>query len=114
MKKRNILFDLDGTLTDPGTGITRSVQHALRYYGIEETRREVLEAFIGPPLKDSFMKYYGFSPRQASEAIEKETACKVLDTGKAAKTGTGIACKTDYAIGKDQYGFVVYSLPTAA
>ncbi len=70
MKKRNILFDLDGTLTDPGTGITRSVQHALRYYGIEETRREVLEAFIGPPLKDSFMKYYGFSPRQASEAID--------------------------------------------
>lgn len=51
---------------------------------------------------------------QASEAIEKETACKVLDTGKAAKTGTGIACKTDYAIGKGQYGFVVYSLPTAA
>nr|DAG85121.1 MAG TPA: hypothetical protein [Caudoviricetes sp.] len=51
---------------------------------------------------------------QASGAIEKETACKVLDTGKAAKTGTGIACKTDYAIGKDQYGFVVYSLPTAA
>ena len=51
---------------------------------------------------------------QASEAIEKETACKVLDTGKAAKTGTGIACKTDYAIGKDQYGFVVYSLPTSA
>ena len=70
MKKRNILFDLDGTLTDPGTGITRSVQYALRYYGIEETRREVLEAFIGPPLKDSFMKYYGFSPRQASEAID--------------------------------------------
>ena len=70
MKKRNILFDLDGTLTDPGTGITRSVQYALQYYGIEETRREVLEAFIGPPLKEQFMKYYGFSPRQASEAID--------------------------------------------
>ena len=50
---------------------------------------------------------------QASEDIAKETACKVLDTGKAALSGTGIACKTDYAIGKDQYGFVVYSLPTA-
>lgn len=51
---------------------------------------------------------------QASEAIEKETACKVLETGKAALSGTGISCKSDYAIGKDQYGFVVYDLPTAA
>ena len=51
---------------------------------------------------------------QASEDISKETACKVLETGKAALSGTGISCKSDYAIGKDQYGFVVYSLPTAA
>lgn len=71
MKKEYILFDLDGTLTDPMVGITRSVQHALRAYGIEETDLNALCPFIGPPLKDSFMKYYGFSDKQAEEAIGK-------------------------------------------
>lgn len=71
MRKKYILFDLDGTLTDPMVGITRSVQHALRSYGIEEEDLKKLCPFIGPPLKDSFMKYYGFPEAQAEEAIEK-------------------------------------------
>ena len=65
-----ILFDLDGTLTDPGLGITNSVAYALKRYGIEAENRESLYSFIGPPLKDSFMKYYGFSEEKAMEAIE--------------------------------------------
>ncbi len=69
MKRRYILFDLDGTLTDPGLGITRSVQYALKTYGIEETDRTKLYPFVGPPLKDSFIRYYGFSEKQAMEAI---------------------------------------------
>lgn len=64
-----ILFDLDGTLTDPGLGITNSVAYALRYYGIEVEDRKSLYTFIGPPLGDSFMKYYGFSEEKAMEAI---------------------------------------------
>ncbi len=64
------LFDLDGTLTDPRIGITRSVQHALKYFGIEEPDLSKLEPFIGPPLKDSFMEFYGFTEKQALEAIE--------------------------------------------
>lgn len=67
--KKYIFFDLDGTLTDPMTGITRSVQYALKSYGIEEPDLEKLTPFIGPPLKDSFMKYYGFSEEKATEAI---------------------------------------------
>ena len=69
--KKVILFDLDGTLTDPKEGITRSVQHALRYYGIEEPDLDKLCPFIGPPLTDSFQELYGFSLPQAKEAIEK-------------------------------------------
>lgn len=69
MDRKYILFDLDGTLTDPGLGITKSVQHALRTYGIEEPDLEKLYPFIGPPLKDSFVKYYGFSEEQGMEAI---------------------------------------------
>ena len=64
-----ILFDLDGTLTDPGEGITNSVAYALKKYNIEVSDRSELYKFIGPPLKDSFMKYYGFDEAKAEEAI---------------------------------------------
>ncbi len=64
-----ILFDLDGTLTDPKEGITKSVQHALRAYGIEEPDLEALCPFIGPPLTESFMEFYGFSEADARAAI---------------------------------------------
>ena len=58
---RYILFDLDGTLSDPGEGITRSVAYALARFGIEVSDRSALYPFIGPPLLDSFAKYYGFA-----------------------------------------------------
>jgi phosphoglycolate phosphatase len=64
-------FDLDGTLTDPALGITNSVMYALKTYGIEETDREKLYPFIGPPLVDSFREYYGFSEEQGYEATER-------------------------------------------
>lgn len=64
------LFDLDGTLTDPREGITKSVQYALHYFGIEEPDLKKLEPFIGPPLLDSFMEFYQFSEEQAKKAIE--------------------------------------------
>lgn len=65
-----VLFDLDGTLTDPGTGITNSVAHALKKYGIEVQDKKELYKFIGPPLYESFMKYYGFSKEEAETAVD--------------------------------------------
>ena len=65
------LFDLDGTLTDPGEGITRSVAYALSFFGIEVKDRTALYPFIGPPLVDSFSTFYGFSPEQARLAVER-------------------------------------------
>ncbi len=64
-----ILFDLDGTLTDPGEGITNSVSYALKKFGIEAADRRQLYRFIGPPLIESFEKFYGFSGAQAQEAV---------------------------------------------
>jgi phosphoglycolate phosphatase-like HAD superfamily hydrolase len=50
MHYQNILFDLDGTLTDPREGITRSIQYAPAQLGIDEPDLRRLEHFIGPPL----------------------------------------------------------------
>ena len=66
-----ILFDLDGTISDPKQGICGCVQYALRSFGIEEPDLDRLEPFIGPPLAESFMKYYNFTAEQAQEAVEK-------------------------------------------
>jgi len=61
MKKyQTILFDLDGTLTDPKIGITKSIQHALNGFDIHAELKE-LEIFIGPPLRVSFSKNFGIS-----------------------------------------------------
>ena len=71
MQKINtFLFDLDGTLTDPGEGITNSVAYALSKYGISVPDRRELYAFIGPPLTDSFIRYYSFSEEEAERAVE--------------------------------------------
>ena len=63
------MFDLDGTLTDPKEGITKSVRHALDHYGIQVDDLDTLTPFIGPPLTDSYKKYYGFSDEQAWEGV---------------------------------------------
>lgn len=64
-----VLFDLDGTLTDPKMGITQSVQYALAKYNIHESDLDKLEPFIGPPLHDSFKKFYQFTDAEATQAI---------------------------------------------
>ncbi len=68
-KYTTILFDLDGTLTDPKEGITRSFQYALEALGIHEPDLENLTKYIGPPLRNSFMDY--FSGDQIDKAVEK-------------------------------------------
>lgn len=64
-----ILFDLDGTLTDPGLGITNSILYALDKMGIPKPPREDLYAFIGPPLKEMMMKHFNLSDAQGEEAV---------------------------------------------
>lgn len=65
-----LLFDLDGTLTDPGLGITNSVMYALQKFGIKVEDRTSLYKFIGPPLRDSFEAFYGFSREDSELAVQ--------------------------------------------
>ena len=65
----NILFDLDGTLTDPKVGITKSVQYALNKFGIK-AELDNLVSFIGPPLQGSFKEYYGLNEENSKKAVE--------------------------------------------
>lgn len=66
-----VFFDLDGTLTDSCEGIVNSVVYALKYFGINEENIEGLKKFIGPPLLESFEKYYGFSSEKSKQALNK-------------------------------------------
>ena len=71
-KYRYCLLDLDGTLTDPGIGITNSVMHALGKYDLKVKDRSELYFFIGPPLADSFRKYFdrfGIGAGQEEQAV---------------------------------------------
>lgn len=64
-----LLFDLDGTLTDPAVGITNSVAFALARFGIQNKDRKQLYPYIGPPLVNAFMEFAGLSHEDAQKAL---------------------------------------------
>lgn len=66
-----LLFDLDGTITDSESGITRCVEYALNHFGIQVNDLRELSRFIGPPLLDSFKDFYHFTDEQAAIATAK-------------------------------------------
>lgn len=68
--KNNIIFDLDGTLTESGTGIKNSVRYTLQHYGLPMEDDESLNRYVGPPLVNSFQMFMGFTEEQAYEAIK--------------------------------------------
>jgi phosphoglycolate phosphatase len=65
----NLLFDLDGTLTDPKEGIVNSILNALNKLGIHENNIDELDKFIGPPLRESFLKRYNLTNELADKAM---------------------------------------------
>ena len=71
MLYNTILFDLDGTLTDPAKGITGGVAHALDYFGNKYESRKALEIFIGPPLREQFMEYCNVDREKGEEYVAK-------------------------------------------
>ena len=66
---KNVLFDLDGTLTDPAEGITNALMHAQRRLGMAVSPREALYVFIGPPLIETFMSEWGLTRAKSEQAL---------------------------------------------
>lgn len=64
-----MLFDLDGTITEPAEGITNAIIYALQRFGMEIPERTSLYKFIGPPLRDSFREFCGFPDEKAEQAV---------------------------------------------
>lgn len=69
--KSVLLFDLDGTLTNPAEGITNSFIHALKELGLEIPTYEKLLTFIGPPLIETFKTQFGFDEEMARLGVKK-------------------------------------------
>lgn len=65
-----VLFDLDGTLTDPLEGISNSIIYALKKFGITAPDKPLLKKFIGPPLTESFSEYCGLNHSDALHAVD--------------------------------------------
>ncbi len=68
---KNVLFDLDGTLTDSREGIINGFIYALNSLGIKEEDRKSIEKYIGPPLDESFRNGYGLDEEQVKNAVNK-------------------------------------------
>ena len=70
MQRQFILFDLDGTLTDPAEGIAGSFAFALQHYGVQIEDQRTLHRFIGPPLLTTFQEHFGYDREKALEATK--------------------------------------------
>ena len=71
MKKYSTnLFELDGTLTDSSPGIINSIIYALKKYDINVYDMTLLRKFLGPPLHESFEKFFGFDKEKSLQAVK--------------------------------------------
>ena len=70
MKYDLILFDLDGTLSDPTSGLCRSYRYALEKMGLDYGTPESLRRYIGPNLTTIWMQEYGISREESLRALE--------------------------------------------
>ena len=70
MRYDYILFDLDGTITEPFEGITKALSYSLEKFGIKIEDRNSLRVCIGPPLWDTYTEMFGLSDADADKATD--------------------------------------------
>jgi phosphoglycolate phosphatase len=67
---KNIIFDLDGTLTDPREGILNSLRYALRHFNLNDIPDTIPAGFVGPPLQQGFKEIYGLNNKETEKAVD--------------------------------------------
>ena len=80
-KYKLVVFDLDGTILDTAEGILASVEYVVEKFGLPKLEKEILPSFIGPPIQDSFSKYYGLTEnmlKAATTAFRDNYSSKTL------------------------------------
>jgi phosphoglycolate phosphatase len=65
----HLVFDLDGTISDPATGAARSINHALSSFGYAEISVESVSRYIGPPIDEVFAYLTGSASRAEITAL---------------------------------------------
>lgn len=70
MRWEHIFFDLDGTLTDPAPGITNAIIYGRKKWGLPCGPNEEYLKFIGPPMPQSYVDFWGMSPEEAVEFLK--------------------------------------------
>jgi len=65
-----VLFDLDGTLLNTTEGILESVRYVIGKFGLKEKPYDILLRFVGPPIQNSFAKYFNFSAEESQKAAD--------------------------------------------
>ena len=67
---KHLLLDLDGTISDTREGIINCIRYSADKCGLPQLDEEILLKFIGPPLTESYMKYFDLTEERAIEAVE--------------------------------------------
>lgn len=89
-----VFFDLDGTLLDTGAGICQCARHTLEHFGIVPESQEALRVFVGPPLRDTFLRF-GIEPSRIEQAVaEYRRYYSGASVQDAPYPGIGLALKT--------------------
>lgn len=78
---RHVIFDLDGTLTDPFAGITGCLQHALQQMGVSPPDKFALRGYIGPPLRETLSTLLGTRDAERIELAVMHYRARYAETG---------------------------------
>ena len=67
---KTVLFDLDGTISDPKLGVVNAIVYACQEWGITDYTKEEFLKFIGPPLHLSFKNRFNLSDADAANIVK--------------------------------------------